>query len=304
MNLTNIKETPIHIVFDEVCKKAQDRGLRVTDQELVGLIPLQSMLDAGKYFLKKQNRSVGIEDSEIIKIAIKTMGLDELEDFNPNEKIIEYNINNDNTELCSLSLVDFAQKTASEAPAPGGGSVSAYLGSLGISLGTMVANLSSHKRGWDDRWEEFSNIAEKGQKHIKKLLELVDKDTESFNQIMHAFRLPESDSKEKQIKEEAIKKATIHAIEVPLEIMRTSLESMDVIMEMAKNGNPNSVSDAGVGALCARSAVIGGYLNVKINCKDLTDKKLVNKFLNKAEKIKESAIKLEEDILKITLEKI
>lgn len=304
MNLTNIKETPIHIVFDEVCKKAQDRGLRVTGSELVGLIPLQSMLDAGKYFLKKQNRSVGIEDSEIIKIAIKTMGLDELEDFNPNEKIIEYNINNDNTELCSLSLVDFAQKTASEAPAPGGGSVSAYLGSLGISLGTMVANLSSHKRGWDDRWEEFSNIAEKGQKHIKKLLELVDKDTESFNQIMHAFRLPDSDSKEKQIKEEAIKKATIHAIEVPLEIMRTSLESMDVIMEMAKNGNPNSVSDAGVGALCARSAVIGGYLNVKINCKDLTDKKLVNKFLNKAEKIKESAIKLEEDILKITLEKI
>ena len=304
MNLTNIKETPIHIVFDEVCKKAQDRGLRVTGSELVGLIPLQSMLDAGKYFLKKQNRSVGIEDSEIIKIAIKTMGLDELEDFNPNEKIIEYNINDDNTDLCKLSLVDFAQKTASEAPAPGGGSVSAYLGSLGISLGTMVANLSSHKRGWDDRWEEFSNIAEKGQKHIKKLLELVDKDTESFNQIMHAFRLPDSDSKEKQIKEEAIKKATIHAIEVPLEIMRTSLESMDLIMEMAKNGNPNSVSDAGVGALCARSAVIGGYLNVKINCKDLTDKKLVNKFLNKAEKIKESAIKLEKDILKITLEKI
>jgi len=304
MNLTNIKETPIHIVFDEVCKKAQERGLRVTGSELVGLIPLQSMLDAGKYFLKKQNRSVGIEDSEIIKIAIKTMGLDELEDFNPNEKIIEYNINNDNVELCKLNLVDFAQKTASEAPAPGGGSVSAYLGSLGISLGTMVANLSSHKRGWDDRWEEFSNIAEKGQKHIKKLLELVDKDTESFNQIMHAFRLPEGDSKEKKIKEDAILEATIHAIEIPLEIMKTSLESMDIIKEMAKNGNPNSVSDAGVGALCARSAVIGGYLNVKINCKDLTDKKLVNKFLNKAEKIKESAIKLEEEILKITLEKI
>ena len=304
MNLTNIKETPIHIVFDEVCKKAQERGLRVTGSELVGLIPLQSMLDAGKYFLKKQNRSVGIEDSEIIKIAIKTMGLDELEDFNPNEKIIEYNISNDNAELCNLSLVDFSQKTASEAPAPGGGSVSAYLGSLGISLGTMVANLSSHKRGWDDRWEEFSNIAEKGQKHIKKLLELVDKDTESFNQIMHAFRLPESDSKEKKIKEVAILEATIHAIEIPLEIMKTSLESMDIIKEMAKNGNPNSVSDAGVGALCARSAVIGGYLNVKINCKDLTDKKLVNKFLNIADKLKESAIKLEEDILKITLEKI
>ena len=304
MNLTNIKQTPIHIVFEEVCKKAQERGLRVTGSELVGLIPLKSMLDAGKYFLKKQNRSLGIEDSEIIKIAIKTMGLDELEDFNPNEKIIEYNINDDNTNLCKLSLVDFAQKTASEAPAPGGGSVSAYLGSLGISLGTMVANLSSHKRGWDERWEEFSNTAEKGQKLIKKLLDLVDKDTESFNQIMLAFRLPEGDSKEKKIKEDAIKKATIHAIEVPLEIMRTSLESMDVIMEMAKNGNPNSVSDAGVGALCARSAVIGGYLNVKINCKDLTDKKLVNELLKKAEKIKESAVKLEEDILKITLEKI
>ena len=304
MNLTNIKETPIHIVFDEVCKKAQERGLRVTGSELVGLIPLKSMLDAGKYFLKKQNRSLGIEDSEIIKIAIKTMGLDELEDFNPNEKIIEYNINDDNGDLCKLSLVDFAQKTASEAPAPGGGSVSAYLGSLGISLGTMVANLSSHKRGWDDRWEEFSNIAEKGQKLIKKLLDLVDKDTESFNQIMQAFRLPDNNPKEKKIKEKAILKATVHAIEVPLEIMRTSLESMDIIMEMAKNGNPNSVSDAGVGALCARSAVIGGYLNVKINCKDLTEKKLVNEFLNKAEKIKESAIKLEEDILKITLEKI
>ena len=304
MNLTNIKQTPIHIVFEEVCKKAQERGLRVTGSELVGLIPLKSMLNAGKYFLKKQNRSLGIQDSEIIKIAIKTMGLDELEDFNPNEKIIEYNINDDNSDLCKLSLVDFAQKTASEAPAPGGGSVSAYLGSLGISLGTMVANLSSHKRGWDDRWEEFSNTAEKGQKLIKKLLDLVDKDTESFNQIMLAFRLPEGDSKEKKIKEEAIKKATIHAIEVPLEIMRTSLESMDVIIEMAKNGNPNSVSDAGVGALCARSAVIGGYLNVKINCKDLTDKKLVNEFLKKAEKIKESAVKLEEDILKITLEKI
>jgi len=304
MNLTNIKETPIHIVFDEVSKKAQERGLRVTGSELVGLIPLQSMLDAGKYFLKKQNRSVGIEDSEIIKIATKTMGLDELEDFNPNEKIIEYNINNDNGELCKLSLVDFAQKTASEAPAPGGGSVSAYLGSLGISLGTMVANLSSHKRGWDDRWEEFSNIAEKGQELIKKLLDLVDKDTDSFNQIMQAFRLPDSDTKEKKIKEDAILKATINAIEVPLEIMKTSLESMDIIKEMAENGNPNSVSDAGVGALCARSAVIGGYLNVKINCKDLTDKKLADKFLKKAEKIKESAMKLEEDILKITLEKI
>ena len=304
MNLTNIKKTPIHIVFEEVCKKAQERGLRVTGSELVGLIPLKSILDAGKYFLKKQNRSLGIEDSEIIKIAIKTMGLDELENFNPNEKIIEYNTNDDNAKLCKLSLAEFAHKTASEAPAPGGGSVSAYLGSLGISLGTMVANLSSHKRGWDDRWEEFSNTAEKGQKLIKKLLDLVDKDTESFNQIMLAFRLPEGDSKEKKIKEEAIKKATIHAIEVPLEIMRTSLESMDVIMEMAKNGNPNSVSDAGVGALCARSAVIGGYLNVKINCKDLTDEKLVNEFLNKAEKIKESAVKLEEDILKITLEKI
>jgi len=304
MNLTNIKETPIHIVFDEVCKKAQERGLRVTGSELVGLIPLQSMIDAGKYFLKKQKRSVGIKDSEIIKIAIKTMGLDELEDFNPKEKIIEYNIDKNRADLCKLNLIDFAQKTASEAPAPGGGSVSAYLGSLGISLGTMVANLSSHKRGWDERWEEFSNIAEKGQKHIKKLLELVDKDTESFNKIMEAFRLPESDSSEKKIKDDAILKATIHAIEVPLEIMKTSFDSMAIIKKMAEIGNPNSVSDAGVGALCARSAVIGGYLNVKINCKDISDKKIVDDFLNQAEKIKKSAIKLEAEILKITLEKI
>ena len=304
MNLTNIKETPIHIVFDEVCKKAQERGLRVTGSELVGLIPLQSMIDAGKYFLKKQKRSAGIEDSEIIKIAIKTMGLDELEDFNPKEKIIEYNIDKNRADLCKLNLIDFAQKTASESPAPGGGSVSAYLGSLGISLGTMVANLSSHKRGWDEKWEKFSNIAEKGQKHIKKLLELVDKDTESFNKIMEAFRLPESDSSEKKIKDDAILKATIHAIEVPLEIMKTSFDSMTIIKKMAKIGNPNSVSDAGVGALCARSAVIGGYLNVKINCKDISDKKIVDDFLNQAEKIKKSAMKLEAEILKITLEKI
>ncbi len=304
MNLTNIKETPIHIVFDEVCKKAQERGLRVTGSELVGLIPLQSMIDAGKYFLKKQKRSVGIEDSEIIKIAIKTMGLDELEDFNPKEKIIEYNIDKNRADLCKLNLIDFAQKTASEAPAPGGGSVSAYLGSLGISLGTMVANLSSHKRGWDEKWKKFSNIAEKGQKHIKKLLELVDKDTESFNKIMEAFRLPESDSSEKKIKDDAILKATIHAIEVPLEIMKTSFDSMTIIKKMAEIGNPNSVSDAGVGALCARSAVIGGYLNVKINCKDISDKKIVDDFLNQAEKIKKSAMKLEAEILKITLEKI
>ena len=304
MNLTNIKETPIHIVFDEVCKKAQERGLRVTGSELVGLIPLESMIDAGKYFLKKQKRSVGIEDSEIIKIAIKTMGLDELEDFNPKEKIIEYNIDENKADLCKLNLIDFAQKTASEAPAPGGGSVSAYLGSLGISLGTMVANLSSHKRGWDEKWEKFSNIAEKGQKHIKKLLELVDKDTESFNKIMEAFRLPESDSSEKKIKDDAILKATIHAIEVPLEIMKTSFDSMTIIKKMAEIGNPNSVSDAGVGALCARSAVIGGYLNVKINCKDISDKKIVDDFLNQAEKIKKSAMKLEAEILKITLEKI
>ena len=304
MNLTNIKKTPIHIVFDEVCKSAQKRGIRVTGSELIGLIPLQSLIEAGKYFLRKQKRSCGISEEEIIKIAIKSMGLDELEKFNLNEKIIEYSIKDKTKKLCDLDLIQFAQKTASESPAPGGGSISAYIGALGSSLATMVANLSSHKRGWDTKWNYFSKIAEKGQTHLNNLLELVDKDTEAFNKIINSFRLPNNTKEEKIYRNKAILEATINAIKVPLKIMEESESSMEIIKIMAKEGNPNSVSDAGVAALCARSAVIGGYLNVKINCKDLTDKKLAKTFITEAEKIKKSAEKKEKEIINITLKKV
>ena len=304
MNLTNIKKTPIHIVFDEVCKSAEKRGIRITGSELIGLIPLQSMIEVGKYFLKKQKRSCGISEEEIIKIAIKSMGLDELEKFNPKEKIIEYSIQKNTKKLCNLNLIKFAQTTASESPAPGGGSISAYIGALGASLGTMVANLSSHKRGWDQKWLFFSKIAEEGQSYINKLLDLVDQDTEAFNKIINSFRLPEKTKEEKEIKKKLILKSTINAIEVPLKIMEYSEKSMRIIKIVAKSGNPNSVSDAGVAALCARSAVIGGYLNVKINCKELEDKGLAKKMISQAEKIKKSAEKKEKEILNITLKKI
>ena len=254
MNLTNIKKTPIHIVFEEVCKSAQKRGIRVTGSELIGLIPLQSLIEAGKYFLKKQKRSCGISEEEIIKIAIKSMGLDELEKFNPNEKIIEYSIKDKTEKLCELNLTQFAQTTASESPAPGGGSISAYIGALGAALGTMVANLSSHKRGWDSKWNYYSKIVEKGQNHLNNLLELVDKDTEAFNDIINSFRLPNNTKEEKLFRDNAIFNATLNAIKVPLKIMQESESSMEIIKIMANEGNPNSVSDAGVAALCARSA--------------------------------------------------
>jgi len=301
MNLTNITQTPIHIVFDEVCKKAEKRGIRVTGSELVGLIPLKSMIDAGKYFLKKQKRSCGISEAEIIKIAQKTMGLDEIEKFNPTERIIEYQIKNQEKKLTQLSLTDFLQETASESPAPGGGSISAYIGALGASLATMVANLSSHKRGWDDKWEQFSILAEKGQEYIVQLEKLVDEDTNAFNNIINAFRLAETTEKEKKHKAAEIQKATLYAIEIPLEIMRNSLESMDLIETLAESGNPNSVSDAGVAAACARSAVLGGYLNVMINTKDYDNETNKIKIIKKAEQIKTKAIKKEDQILKKTI---
>ena len=304
MNLTNIKKTPIHIVFDEVCKKALSRGIRVTGSELVGLIPLTSMLDAGKYFLKKQQRSCGISESEIIKIAQKTMGLDELEPFNPMEKIIEYKIKESKKTLCTLSLSEFLQETASESPAPGGGSISAYIGSLGAALATMVANLSSHKRGWDNQWDKFSGFAETGQQHILELEKLVDKDTEAFNSIINAFRLPENSTQEKKLKKDTIQNATLNAIEIPLKIMKESLLLMDLIEEMAKSGNPNSISDAGVAALCARSAVIGGYLNVMINAKDYTNQQHKESLIKLAKSIRKKAIEKENKILKITLNTI
>ena len=301
MNLTNINKTPIHIVFDEVCKKANDRGVRVTGSEIVGLIPLQSILDAGKYFLKKQKRSIGVAEKEIIKIAQKTMGLDEIHPFSPEEKIIEYKIRNNKKKLINLSLSDFSQETASESPAPGGGSISAYLGSLGSALATMVANLSSHKRGWDHRWEEFSNLAFEGQNYITELEKLVDEDTNAFIKIMNAYKLPSNTKSEKEIRLNEIENATHQAILIPLKIMEISLASMDLIELLTINGNPNSVSDAGVAALCARSAVLGGYFNVLINIQDFHNEKEKNKILKKAEKIKKEAISKEENIIKNTL---
>ena len=301
MNLTNINITPLHTAFEEVRKSASKRGMRVTGSELVGLVPLQSMLDAGKYFLKQQKRSLGISESEIIKIAVKSMGLDDLAPFDPQKKIIEYVMQSEDNArpLVQMSLKEFAGETASESVAPGGGSVSAYAGALGIALGTMVANLSSHKRGWDKRWAEFSLSAEKGQGYLQKLIHLVDEDTIAYNKIINAFRLPKITNEDKLIRKKAIEEATKYAIEVPLEVMETALQSMEVIEMMAKNGNPNSASDAGVGALCARTAVMGAYLNVKINVKDLEDRKYADSCLKKAKTMAREANKMEKEILKI-----
>ncbi len=305
MNLTNINITPVHIAFDEVCKKATERGIRVTGSELVGLIPLKSLLDAGIYFLKKQQRSVGVSESELIKIAVKSMGLDELAPFKPEERIIEYLLKDKaDSKLISMDLAAFADETASESPAPGGGSISAYVGSLGISLATMVANLSSHKKGWDDKWEEFSVWAEKGQKIKNELLRLVDADTAAFNKIMTAFSLPKSTDEEKKIRTDEIQNATKFAIEVPFKVMQLSYESLEIIKAMAEIGNPNSVSDAGVGALCARTAVMGAFMNVRINAGGYNDKTFVNDILAKGKDIEQKTIATEAAILKIVDEKI
>lgn len=305
MNLTDITVTPVHVAFDEVCEKARERGIRVTGSELVGLIPLQAMLDAGKYFLRKQQRSTGISDKEIIKIAIKSMGLDELYPFDPKKKIIEYLIEkNTGEKLIDKSLQEFIRETASESTAPGGGSVSAAAGALGAALGAMVANLSAHKRGWDHRWEEFSDWAEKGKFYTDALLKCIDEDTAAFNQIMAAFGLPKSNEPEKTERKKAIQNATKNAIEVPLKMMQLAHDSMEVMQAMAETGNPNSVSDAGVGALCARTAVEGAYLNVKINASGCEDKTFLEEVLKKAEKFSISARQKEAEILKITEQKI
>ncbi len=300
INLTNINIAPVHIAFEETCKSAQNRGMRVTGSELVGLIPLQSMLDAGKYFLKKQDRSTGISESELIHIAVKSLGLDDLSEFHPDKKIIEYRMKRESDNaLQNLTIKAFADTTASESPAPGGGSVSAYLGALGAALGTMVANLSAGKKGWEARLDEFSYWAEKGQLVKDKLLKAVDEDTASFNRIMAAFGLPKNTDAEKQAKKEAINSATIAAIEVPYEVMQLSLESMQLIKAMAEKGNPNSVSDAGVAALCARSAILGAHLNVKINAGGLADKSSVSEILQNAARIESEAIEFEGAILDI-----
>ena len=304
-NLTNINISPLHKVFDKTCERAIARGIRVTGSELVGLVPKKVLIDAGKYFLKKQKRSIGIHESEIIKIAIKTLGLDELSSFNPKERIIEYMLESETKKpLVNMTLTNFANETASESPAPGGGSISAYCGAMGAALGTMVANLSAHKRGWDDKWEEFSYWAEKGIEYQNKLLDLVDEDTNDFNKIMDAFRLPKETEKDKERRQKEIQIATKQAILTPFKVMQTAFQSLDVMKAMAEFGNPNSITDAAVGALCARTAVIGAFLNVKINCSDCEDKDFVKEILKKGQQLVDKTCKLEEIIIAITNSKI
>ena len=305
LNLTNISVTPVHVAFEEACKKAQERGIRVTGSELVGLIPLKAITDAGKYFLRKQQRSVGVSEDELIKIAVKSLGLDDLKPFNPKEKIIEYMISEDHSKkLTDMDLRSFANETASESPAPGGGSISAYVAALGVSLGTMVANLSSHKRGWDDRWEEFSDWAEKGQALKDELLLLVDEDTHAFNLIMNAFGMPKSSDNEKLLRTKAIQEASKYAMEIPFRVMQKSLESMEIMKAMALTGNPNSASDAGVGALCARTAVKGAFMNVKINAAGIDDHAFVTNLLEKGAAIEKMAEEKEREIVTIVEQKI
>jgi glutamate formiminotransferase/formiminotetrahydrofolate cyclodeaminase len=305
INLTDIRTTPIHVAFDEACKKATERGMRVTGSELVGLVPLKALTDAGRYFLQKQRRSTGVSEKELIKIAVRSLGLDELAPFDPEKRIIEYLLRDKaDKKLVYNSLLDFSDQTASESPAPGGGSVAAYLGVLGAALGTMVANLSSHKKGWDDRWKEFSDWADKGQEFKDELLALVDADTDSFNGIMQAMALPKATEEEKQIRKAAIQQATLVAIEVPFRVMESALQSMELIMAMAKEGNPNSVSDAGVGALCARSAVWGAGLNVKINAAGYEDEAYVTALLKKVKVMEQEAQEKEKAILAVVNSKI
>ncbi|MDE5956334.1 MAG: cyclodeaminase/cyclohydrolase family protein, partial [Bacteroidales bacterium] len=302
MNITDINATPLHVAFDEVCRAAQARGLRVTGTEIVGLVPKRTLMEAGRYFLGKQSRSSGISEEEIMKIAVKSMGLDDLKPFNPKEKVIEYLIEDENEaaareKLVRMTCKDFADETASESPAPGGGSISAYMGALGAALGTMVANLSAHKPGWDGRWKEFSDRAEQGQASMKALLALVDEDTAAFNRIMAALGMPKGSEDEKKAREDALEAATLYATEVPLKTMETALGCYALLEAMALEGNPNSVSDAGVGVLAATAAVRGAHLNVKINASGLKDRDKAQELLAKAERIEKEALALEEAIL-------
>ncbi len=298
INLTNITKTPVHVAFDETCKKAEARGIRVTGSELVGLIPLQAMLDAGKYFLKKQQRSCGVSDQELIKIAVKSLGLDDLYPFKPKEKIIEYAIaEKDKQRLIGLSVENFTFETASESPAPGGGSVSAMMGAAGTALGTMVANLSSHKRGWDEQWEEFSEWAEEGKEIQEKLLQLIDEDTNAFNAIIKAFKMPKKTKEEALERDKAIGDATKYAIEVPFTVMKTAYKAFKLLTSMVEKGNPPSITDAGVGALAVRSCILGAFLNVKVNAKDFDDKEYVEKVLKEGQKIADDAMLMESEII-------
>jgi len=298
-NLTNIKVTSLHDVFEKTCDRANVRGLRVTGSELIGLVPKKVLVDAGKYFLKKQSRSLAISDKEIIHIAVKSLGLDELQPFNPNERIIEYALNDSDQQLAKMNLIDFANKTSSESPAPGGGSISAYCGALGAALSTMVANLSANKRGWDDKWEFYSKWGEQSLGYQNKLVSLVDEDTLAFNKIMEAISLPKDSSEQKKIRLIAIQNATKYAIEVPYQIMETAFACLESIKLMAEVGNPNSISDAGVAVLCIRTAVMGAFLNVRINCKDLNDHKFVLQILKKGRAIVEETNKVESELLSL-----
>lgn len=300
MNITNTNATPLHVAFDEVCEKAAARGIRVTGAEIVGLVPKKTLIDAGCYYLQKQRRSLGIDEREIIKIAVKSMGLDDLKPFNPDEKVIEYLLEKDNnsSKLMDMTCAAFANETASESPAPGGGSISAYMGALGAALGTMVANLSSHKPGWDDRWEEFSKHAVVGQKIKDELLWLVDEDTQSFNKIMNAFGLPKGTDEEKAIRRQAIEEATKYATEIPFKTVQRSFDVFALCEAMVETGNPNSVTDAGVGALCAKAAVTGAYFNVRINAATLQDKEFAADIVKKAYEYVEKAAALEAKIVK------
>ncbi len=305
MNLVDISVTPVHVAFDEVCRKAEARGIRVTGSELVGMIPLRAMLDAGRYFLEKQQRSTGVSDAELIKIAVKSMGLDEIRKFRPEEKIIEFVMEEkDEKNLISMSLRGFMDLTASESPVPGGGSVSAYVGSLGTALGTMVANISSHKRGWDDRWKEFSVWAEKGKVIQNRLLDLVDEDTGAYNMILAAIRMPAKTDTDKKDREEAIENATREASLVPFRVMETAFTGFELIREMVKEGNAQSVTDAAVGAMALRTCITGAFLNVRINTKSLKDVKFADELVSKGRLIAEKAIEEEKLILDLTKKRI
>ncbi len=304
MNLTDTDVTPIHIAFEECCKSADKRGLRVTGSELVGLIPLQALLNAGKYFLKKQNVSYGVSHAELIKIAIKSLGLDELKPFNPEERIIEYVLKNKTNLLVQKTVEGFVNETASESPAPGGGSVAALLGSLGAALGAMVANLSAGKRGWEDKIQVYSEIAFKAQEIKADLLNLIDKDTDAFNEVMKAFALPKDNEQEVSARKKAIAQANYNAMLIPYETMKKSIAIFEIIKEMATHGNPNSISDAGVGALCTRSAVLGAAMNVKINATSIMDYADVKNILMKVEQLERECIRKEEEILDIVNQKI
>ena len=308
MNMTNLSVTPLHVAFDEVCRAADARGVRVTGAEIVGLVPKSALVDAGRHFLRKQNRSTGLPERELVRIAVESMGLGNLKPFNPDEKVVEYILEGEEQKgvkkLVDMTCTGFAEETASESPAPGGGSISAYMGALAAALGTMVANLSSHKAGWDDRWEYFSNWADNGMAVMNELLYLVDEDTAAFNKIMDVFGMPKGTEEEKAARAEAMEVATLYATQVPLRTMKAAYKAFDVVLAMAEEGNPNSVSDAGVGALAARSAVMGACLNVKINAAGLKDRAMAEALVKEAEEIQAAAQKAEAEILAVVESKI